>query len=116
MSEEIVRIGDKVHIMTRRLFPDDLRRHFIGEVSKALGHVCVVQGYAFIFHSGSGEYQRRPDRRTRIFSLADASHIVNILPPELDLASLEYRKVDGRLVVTDTKGFSLDVNEFGSSA
>ena len=116
MSEEIIQSGDKLHVITRRLFPDDLRRHFVGEVSKAIGHMCVLQGYAYIFHSSTNEYRRRPERRTRIFSLAEANHIVNMLPRELDLASLEYRTIDGRLVVTDMKGFSLDINEFGSSA
>ena len=116
MSESIIQIGDKLHIMTRRLFSDDLRRHFVGEVVKAVGPVCAVEGHTFVFHAGTNEYQRRPEKRTRVFSLADANHIVNILPPDVDLALLEYRKVRGRLVVTDTKEFTLDINEFGPTA
>jgi len=34
----------------------------------------------------------------------------------VDIGSLEYRFVDGRLAVTDTKGFALEINEFGPSS
>jgi hypothetical protein len=116
MSKQIIETGDKLHIITRRLFPDDLQRHFVGEVTKAIGHLCHLQGYVFVFDSGTNEYLKQHERRTRIYSLADANHIVNVLPREIDIGALEYRTIDRRLVVTDMKGFSLDINEFGLSS
>lgn len=115
MSERVVSRGDKLHIITRRLFEDDVRRHFLGEVMVASGSLCEIRGYTFVFHAGTNEYVRRPEIRTRIYSLADAGHIVNKLPREVDIAALEYRVVENRLVVTDTRGFTLDINEFGLS-
>ena len=116
MSGGIIETGEKLHIITRRLFPDDVRRHFVGEVTRAIGQMCHLQGYVFVFNSGTNEYRKRPERRTRIYSLADSNHIVNMLPREVDVGTLEYRTIDGRLVVTDMKGFSLDINEFGLSS
>ena len=57
VSEHFIETGDKLHIITRRLFPDDLRRHFVGEVTRAIGHLCHLQGYVFVFNSGTNEYR-----------------------------------------------------------
>lgn len=78
------------------------------------GELCEIRGYAFVFNPGSNEYRRHPELRTRLFSPADAGHIVTKLPPEVELSSLEYKLADRRLVVTDGKRFILDINEFGS--
>lgn len=32
MSESVLRVGTKTHIVTRRLFETDLRRHFVGTI------------------------------------------------------------------------------------
>ena len=114
MSESVVSVGDKLHVITRRLFPDDVRRHFAGAVSGVSGNLFELQGYSFVFNSATNEYRRRPEVRTRILALGDAGYIVNKLPAETDIASLEYRVVNQRLVVTDLRDFSLDINEFGT--
>ena len=77
--------------------------------------LCQVQGYTFVFSSSKSEYRRRPEVRTRVFSLTDAIHIVNKLPSRVDVSSLEYRTLEKRLVVAGSGGFSLDINEFGPS-
>lgn len=70
MSTEVLEVGDKLHIITRRLFEADARRHFVGEVIGISGQLQEVRGYAFVFNRGTNEYKRRPELRTRIFSLA----------------------------------------------
>ena len=42
-------------------------------------------------------------------------HVVTRLPREVNVDALEYEVADGRLVVTDSRAFSLDINEFGPS-
>jgi hypothetical protein len=115
MSDRVVQSGDKLHIITRRLFEGDLRRHFVGEVVGASDDLVELRGYTFVFNPGTNEYQKRPELRKRILSLADSGHIVNRIPRDASIDSLEYRTVDHRLVVTDKKGFSLDIHEFGPS-
>lgn len=116
MSNQVVAVGDKFHIITRRLFDGDIRRHFVGEVTCVSGDLCEVKGYVFVFNPGTNEYQRRPEFRTRVFSFGNAGFVVNKIPREVNLAALEYRIVGERLVVTDGSDFALDVNEFGSAA
>ena len=113
MSKQVIDVGDKLHIITRRLFEDDIRRHFVGEVTGVSGELQEVQGYTFVFNSGTNEYKKNPELRTRIFSLGQAGFIVNKIPHEVAIESLDYRFIEKRLVVTDSKNFALDINEFG---
>ena len=116
MSEAVISIGDKVHIITRRLFDSDLRRHFVGEVTAVSGEIQEVRGYTFVFNRGTNEYKKRPELRIRIFSLGDPGFIVNKIPREVAIESLEYRFIEERLFITDGRNVALDINEFGPSA
>ncbi len=108
--------GEKVHVIARRLFDSDLRRHFVGEVKAVKETSFRVQGYAFIFDAGTGKYVRRPDRRTRVISLVDASNVIVVLPPEVDLEQVRYEiSYERRLMLTDDAGFQMDINEFNVS-
>jgi hypothetical protein len=113
VDEAVLRVGEKVHVITRRLFAEDLRRHFVGEITAVTDHLMRVQGYAFIFHAGLNQYHKRPDMRIRVFSLTDAGNIVNVIPDGIKIESLNYRFENQRMVITDEAGFSLDINEFG---
>jgi len=112
MSERVVDIGDKLHIITRRRFDGDVRRHFAGEVTGCTGDLYELRGYEFVFSSGSNEYKRRPELRTRLFSLGEEGFIVTKISRHIDIESLEYRFLEKRRVVTDRKAFTLDINEF----
>jgi len=115
MANSVLAVGDKLHIMTRRLFADDAHPHFVCEISAVSGPIFRAQGYSFVFDSGTNSYVKHPQARTRLFSLSDAAHIINVIPQEVDLNSLQYRTAGGRLAITDGFGFSLEINEFGQS-
>jgi len=115
VADSVLAVGDKLHVMTRRLFADDVHPHFVGAVSAVAGPLFRAQGYSFVFDSGTNSYVKHPEARTRLFSLSDAGHIINVIPQEVDLNSLQYRIVAGRLAITDSRGFSLEINEFGQS-
>lgn len=115
MPQSLIEVGEKLHIITRRMFESDLRRHFAGTVRAVDGAVVRVQGYTYVFNANAQEYRRRPEVRTRIFALGDAQLIVNVIPSETDLERTLYVVRDGRLVVSDGGKFNLDVNEFGAT-
>jgi hypothetical protein len=115
MSNAVLAAGEKVHIIARRQFEDDPRRHFVGEVEAVSDGLARVRGFAFIFHSGKNEYEKRPDERVRVVSLADAGNLINVLPPNVRVDALHYGFTHGRLAVTDG-AYSLDINEFGPVA
>ena len=61
----VVEVGEKLHIITRRCFEEDMRRHFVGEVTATAGSLAELRGYAFVFHSGANEFRRHPEERRR---------------------------------------------------
>jgi hypothetical protein len=113
MSATVLAVGEKVHIVTRRLFEDDPRRHFVGQVEAISDGLARVRGHAFIFNSAHNEYEKRSGERVRIVSLVDAGNVMNVLPESVRLEALRYAFENGRLVLTDGAGYSLDINEFG---
>jgi hypothetical protein len=112
----LINPGEKLHIIKRRLFETDVRRHFAGEVTSATENAVRLVGFAFVFDSARNEFVKRPELRTRIVALTSGSHIINILPQEVQIEALHYQLSPERhLVITDGKNFSLDINEFGMS-
>jgi hypothetical protein len=113
MIDSIVAVGDKLHVITRRRWEDDLRRHFAGTVVATSGDLCELEGYVFVFDSPRNEYRRQPDVRRRILAVSDADYIVNRVPRQADLSLMVYHVVDGELVATTGPEFELNINEFG---
>ena len=110
----IIEPGEKIHLIAKRRFERDVRRHFVGLVKTATENLIRVEGYAIVFDSARNEFIKRPEVRCRIISLTDATNIVNVLPHDVDLPALTYKVMAGnQLVITDRKSFSLDINEFG---
>lgn len=105
---------DKIHVITRRNFEDDLRRHFAGQVL-AVGETSVrAEGFVFVLDPNTNTFVRRKNKRIRIVSLTDAGNLINVLPASTQLEQLAYQiSQEGRLIVTDGVGFQMDINEFG---
>ena len=98
----ILEPGEKVHIIMRRNFENDPRRHFIGEIVEADEQVVKVKGRAVIFDSVNIQYEVKPDARIRIISLTDARNIINIIPHENKIDNIKYvMSPEKKLVVTD---------------
>jgi hypothetical protein len=111
----LLKKGEKVHVIARRLFEGDLRRHFVGEVKAATDTIARMEGYVFVFDTRKNEYIKKPSLRVRIIALADSNNIVNVIPQSVSIEELSYQtSADNRTVVTDGKSFSLDINEFSS--
>jgi len=115
MTESVIEVGDNLHIMTRRLFEGDIRRHFAGEIVAIQDSLVLVRGFTFILNMGTFEYRRLPEKRSRIFSLGDAGHIVNKIPRGTNIDTISYETIDDRLVISDGDGFVLSINEFGTN-
>lgn len=110
-QEPIVEHGDKVLIVTRRLFAADARRHFVGSVDRHDGSCFRVHGYAFVLDTETSQFVRRKSQRTRLFKL-DNHLVIFILPSDTDLSKVRYERRDGDiLTVTDGASLNLNLNE-----
>ncbi len=110
-----VAVGEKIHVIERRQFQDDVRRHFLGEVMAVADATIRVTGYSFVYDMGTTSYVRSPGLRTRILPLGSAGVIINVVSPEADIEAARYDYRDGRVVITDGGAFTHDINEFGST-
>jgi hypothetical protein len=116
MSPSVLEIGEKLHVITRRGFQEDLRRHFAGIVTAFSGQLIRVEGYTYVFDPGTLHYNRRPELRIRIFNVGSGDLIIHVIPAALELSDLHYAILDGRLCFTDEVGYRLDINEFGATS
>ena len=109
----VIEVGEIVHVIDRRRFETDLRRHFVGQVTKVDHTVIRVVGYAFVYDTGASTFVRHDEMRSRVIALSEGA-IVNIAPPGTDLEKVRYA-VDqgGHATVTDDNVFSLNITEFG---
>jgi hypothetical protein len=62
----IVETGEKVHVIERRQFAEDLRRHFVGQVTRCTESAIRVRGHAWVHDHVKGDYIRKPDKRERV--------------------------------------------------
>jgi hypothetical protein len=113
----ILKPGENIHVIMRRNFSTDLRRHFFGEVVAATECVVAVKGHAVVYNSGKNHYEVKPEIQVRIISLTDAQNIINIISRNAKIENIKYvlSADKKRLIVTDGKNFILDINEFGVS-
>jgi len=110
----IIEPGEKIHVIVRRRFFDDIRRHFVGEVKESFDSIVKVQGYVFILDPSINLFVKKPHGQTRLISLIDSCNIVTIIPTETKLEKLVYKfSENNRMIVTDGDAFCMDVNEFG---
>ncbi|MGA9533154.1 MAG: hypothetical protein WBR18_10605 [Anaerolineales bacterium] len=109
-------VGEKIHVIARRLYDGDQMRHFAGVVEATSPSQIRVRGYTFLYDQAENEFVRRDEERIRLFSATDAGLIINVLPPETEVVKLHYQLDEqGRRVVTDGKAVSLNVSEFGAN-
>jgi hypothetical protein len=107
--------GEKIHIMYRALYENSTRRHFLGEVQAAEGPVCRLEGFVFVYDRKTTEFIRKPEKRITIIDISESGYIANIIDQEVNLDNVTYKYAQGvGLIATDSKGFSLNINEFGS--
>lgn len=115
---KILNIGEKLHIIERRYFESDPRRHFIGEIvqlSDTSDSMIRIKGYTWVFDGARAEFIRRQNIRERIIVLSERL-IINIMPKEINIDEFKYiRLPDKGLCVTDEKEYYLEISEFAST-
>lgn len=107
----ILKKGEKIHVIHRRHFETEARRHFVGTVEYYENGLARVSGHVFAVDKSKYAFVRRPELRTRIISLSSGDLLVNIIPAEVDLAKVHY-KVENKVTrVTDGAEWHLDLSE-----
>lgn len=110
----ILKVGEKIHVIVRRAFFQDIRRHFIGEVTDSTESVIRIEGHAYLYDTNNNLFVKKNQSQVRIFSMVDAANIITVLPRTANMKKIAYRFTEKkRMVLTDGESLSMDVNEFG---
>lgn len=80
----ILNNGSKVLVSHRRVFEGDQPRFFVGEVEGYENGIVKVGGYTF-GRTRVGQYARKSDRRSKIFSIASGTILVYELSDEVEI-------------------------------
>jgi hypothetical protein len=105
--------GERIHVIHRRYFDKDIRRHFVAEVDEYEDGIIRASGYVFAVDENQGHnFVRRPEKRTRLISIHDGSLLVNIIPLNVKLEAVVYERHAGGLRVTDGE-WAMEIKEFG---
>lgn len=107
----ILQKGEKVHVIHRRLFEKEARRHFVGIVEDYEGGVARVVGYVYTVDRSKFTFVRRPEKRTRIISLVSGNSFVNVLPDSVVIEKIVYKQEKKAVRVTDGSSWYLDLSE-----
>lgn len=107
----ILKRGEKIHVIHRRFFEKEARRHFVGVVDHYEDGLARVTGNVYTVDRAKFAFVRRPEKRTRIISLVSGDLLVNVLPHSVDLEKIVY-KLENKIVrVTDGSDWFLDLTE-----
>lgn len=107
----ILRKGEKIHVIHRRLLEKESHRHFVGIVEDYRDGLARVSGYVYTVDRVRFIFIRRPEKRTRIISLLSGDLLVNVLPADVNLEKIVYRQEKDAVRVTDGSGWHLDLSE-----
>lgn len=104
--------GEKLLIVHRRLFEKDTPRFFVGEVEAYEAGLAKVKGYTFVKDLFSGNMKKKSDLRMKIMSIISGTFIVYQLPVSVLLDSVQFDlDQNGALILKDEGGFAMDVGE-----
>ena len=107
----ILKKGEKIHVIHRRFFEKEARRHFVGIVDEYEAGMARATGYIYTVDRSKFAFVRRPEKRTRIIALVSGNLLVNVLPPSVDIDNVVYKQQDKTLRVSDGSDWHLDLSE-----
>ena len=103
----ILKPGDPVLVVHRRLFDNDKQRFFVGTVEACEEGLASVNGYSFARENVEGSYARKSDAHAKIVSLSSGSLITYRLPRQCDVDAARIVAHDGRLVLSDGRDWEM---------
>jgi len=107
--------GEKVHVIERRVFDGDVRRHFVGEVEAATDSAVRAVGFTFVLNPMTGNFDRREPARTRIVPLGAAGVVVYVIPRQIDVKAVRYEWAAGNRLVVRAPGWEVFLDEFATA-
>ena len=107
-TSTLLRPGEKIHLIHRRHFEQDARRHFVGEVESYEHGIARATGFVFVVDDLNKHlFVKRHDRRTKLIPISSGEVILNVIPECVDLARVRYELEERSLGLRTDKGGAL---------
>jgi len=103
--------GNKLLVAHRRLFETDQERFFVGQVEDYEAGVVKVRGHSYVRDVMSGLVIEKAEERTKILGLSSGTFLVYQLPDSVVVDTLKFEIDEGRLSLTDGRGFQMNLTE-----
>jgi hypothetical protein len=105
--------GEKVFIVERRYFKEDIRRIFCGDVASSSENLLRAKGYVWAISPSLNQFVKKPEMRERIICLSNRL-VINVMPRDIDISLLHcsFDQKKGHSI-TDGAAYSLNIDEFG---
>jgi hypothetical protein len=107
----VLKPGDKVLIVHRRLFENDSTRFFVGVVEEYDAGLARVTGLSFPRDSVTGHIHRKDDPRTKIVAIGSGTVLVYVLTGDPQIDKLHFVHMGSKLKLSDGSGFEMDLTE-----
>jgi hypothetical protein len=111
----ILEKDEKVFIVERKYFKEDIRRIFCGEVLACSENLLRAKGYVWVMSQSLNQFLKKPEMRERIFCLGNRI-VINVMPRDIDInllrCSFDQKKGHS---ITDGTAYSLNIDEFGQN-
>ena len=107
----ILEVGNKLLLVHRRLFKEDLVRFFVGTVDYYQAGITKITGYSFARNPVTGEVRRKDDARTKLVALTSGTFLAYQLPTELQVDKVQFHlESDERLIIRESE-WEMDLSE-----
>jgi len=107
----VIKPGDKILIVHRRLFEKDNTRFFIGGVEEYDGRLAKVTGFTFSQDLGTGHVHKKADPRTKIVAIGSGTVLAYLLTGDPQIDKLQFVHTGSKLSLIDDAGFKMDLTE-----
>lgn len=108
----ILKAGNKLLLVHRRLFHDDRVRYFLGEVVEYENGMVLLSGHSFVRNDYNGDLISKEGAMKKIFSIASGTLITYVLPVEINFSDLKFgHNETGEVWLAGADGFRLNLTE-----
>jgi hypothetical protein len=93
-------------------FEGDISRFFIAKVMDLQNNLVKAKGQTWIKNPKTGQFLKKEDERTKIFSIGSAQTILYLLPDTVKMELMEIMVTkNGATFITDTSNFNMNISD-----
>jgi hypothetical protein len=108
----MLKAGDNLLVVHRRLFREDGGRYFIGTVDEYEHGIVRITGRSIIRNDYNGDFLSKKGLMTKIFSISSGTLITYVIPSNVELKDLSFEhKKRGEVWLVGPDGFELNLTE-----